>query len=208
MKVIGVTGNSGSGKSTISTIIKNNLGCTVVSADSLAKKINVPGTEYYEKTIELLGREILKEDGTIDRKKLAKIIFSDAEIKANMNKLTAKYVGREILELVKQETRKTASEFIVIDAPLLFECGIYKICDYIIAVTCEEEHVKIKRICERDRLTPAQAKIRLDAQPDNDFYINKSNYVIYNNGNSTYPNLIKGVIKVIRQIKEDVQNKK
>lgn len=202
MKIIGVTGNSGSGKSTVSTIIKNNLGCTVISADNLAKKINIPGTEYYEKTIEIFGEGILKEDGTINRRKLAPILFSDVETKRKMNELTSKYVGGEIERLVNEEKSKSNNNFMVIDAPLLFECGVDKLCDYVIAVTCEEEDTKIKRICMRDKITRNQAKIRLDAQPNDEFYSSKADYTIYNNQNSLYINLIKGVIKVIHDIKD------
>lgn len=208
MKVIGVTGNSGSGKSTVSTIIKNNLGCTVICADNLAKKISIPGNEYYKKTIELFGTKILREDGTINRRKLAPILFTDVETKKKMNDLTAKYVGDEIERLVKEEKENGINEFIVIDAPLLFECGVDRLCDYIIAVTCQEEDTKIVRICARDKVTRRQAKVRLDAQPDDEFYLSKSNYRIYNNKNSTYGNLVKAVLKIIHQIKDDAKNNK
>lgn len=208
MKVIGVTGNSGSGKSTVCTIIKNNLGCTVIYADNLAKKINIPGSEYYEKTIELFGTKILREDGTINRRILAPILFTDVETKKKMNALTAQYVGGEIARLVEEEKLKGKNDFVVIDAPLLFECGVDRLCDYIIAVTCEEEETKIKRICERDRVTRRQAKVRLDAQPDNEFYLSRSNYSIYNNRNSTYINLVNGVVKLIHKIKDDIEKNK
>lgn len=202
MKVIGVTGNSGSGKSTVSTIIKNNLGCTVICADNLAKKINIPGSEYYQKTIELFGTEILREDGTINRRKLAPILFTDVETKKKMNELTAQYVGGEIERLIEEERLKGKNDFVVIDAPLLFECGVDKLCDYIITVTCDEEETKIQRICERDKVTRKQAKIRLDAQPNDEYYLSKSDYTIYNDQNSTYGNLISGVIKIIHDIKK------
>ena len=208
MKVIGVTGNSGSGKSTVSTIIKNNLGCNVISADNLAKRVNVPGSEYYKKTLELFGEEILREDGTINRRKLAPILFTNVETKRKMNELTAQYVGGEIERLVNEERLKGDKEFLVIDAPLLFECGVDKLCDYIIAVTCEEEDVKIHRICVRDRVSKRQAKVRLDAQPDEEFYTSKANYTIYNNKNSSYFNLVNGVVKLMHEIKDDIKKKK
>lgn len=201
MIIIGVTGNAGAGKSTVSTIIKNNLGCTVISADNLAKKVNIPGSEYYEKTLEMFGEEILNEDKSIDRKALAKILFSDAEIKRKMDALTAKYIGAELLRLAKEENKNPKNEFLVLDVPLLYECGIYKICNYVIAVTCEEEETKIDRIVERDRRTKAEAKAIINSQPDNEFYISKADYSVFNNKDSSYLNLIKGVIKIIRDIK-------
>ena len=204
MIVIGVTGNAGAGKSTVSAIIKNNLGCTVISADNLAKRIGVPGTEYYEKTVEMFGEDIINEDKTINRKVLADILFSDAEIKRKMDALTAKYIGAEILRLVKEECKKPNTEYLVLDVPLLYECRIYKICDYVIAVTCQEEETKIARIVERDRRTKKEAKAIIDSQPDNEFYISKADYSVFNNKDSSYLNLIKGVLKIIH----DIKNKK
>ena len=204
MIIIGVTGNAGAGKSTVSTIIKNNLGCTVISADNLAKKVNVPGSEYYEKTLEMFGEEVLNEDKSIDRKALAKILFSDAEIKRKMDALTAKYIGAELLRLAKEENKNPKNEFLVLDVPLLYECGIYKICNYVIAVTCEEEETKIARIVERDRRTKAEAKAIIDSQPNNEFYTSKADYSVYNNKDSSYLNLINGVLKIIH----DIKNKK
>ena len=202
MVVIGITGNTGSGKTTVSTIIKNNLNCTVISADYIAKKINVQGSKYYEETIELFGNKILKEDGTIDRRILAEIIFSDSELKKKLNKITAKYVGNEIENIVKEEKEKNKKKYIVTDATLLFQCRIDKLCDYIIAVVCENKEIKIRRIVSRDKLTRNQAEARLNAQPNNDFYISQSDIVIYNNPDISYFVLIKEVLKVVHRIKK------
>ena len=208
MVVIGITGNSGSGKTTVSTIIKNNLNCTVVSADNIAKKINIPESEYYKETIKLMGEEILKEDSTIDRRKLASILFTNSEIKKQMNEITARYVGNEIEKIINEEAEAKENNFIVIDAPLLYECGIDKLCTYVIAVTCLEKETKIRRICVRDRLTRNQAELRLNAQPDSDFYANKADYVIYNEATTNYLNLVIDVLKVVHKIKKSEKRKR
>lgn len=201
MKVIGVTGNHGSGKSTVSTIIKNNTGCTVISADIIAKKINVPGTEFYEKTVGVFGEEILNEDKTIDRKKMADKLFAEESLRLQMNVHTAKYAGDEIRRMIKEEEKSGKNDILVLDAPLLFECKLDDVCDYIIAVVCEDEMSKIKRICERDRKRPAQARLRLSAQPDNEFYTSRADYVVDNTKFNAYFDLIKKVLKIVHEIR-------
>ena len=96
----------------------------------------------------------------------------------------------------------------VVDAPLLFECGVDKLCDYTIAVVCESKEAKIRRIISRDRLTRNQAEARLDAQPNNEFYTSKADIVIHNEIYYKYHKLIKDVIRVVHKIKADVRNKK
>lgn len=206
MIVIGVTGNTGAGKTTVSTIIKNNLNCTIISADNIAKKINVPGSKYYEETIKLCGKEILSKDDTIDRRKLAEILFSNPEIKNNMNLLTAKYVVDEIkrlLKIEKESKKESKKEIVVIDAPLLYECKVDALCNYVISVTCDNKELKIRRICSRDKLTRNQAESRLNAQPNSDFYKSKADFNISNEKDSNYFALVKDVIKVIHKIKKE-----
>lgn len=203
MKVVGITGSSGSGKTTVSTIIKNNTGCKVISADSMAKKLNNPGTEYYDETIKLFGTEILDENQKINRKKLASILFTQEELRKKMNEITAKYVGSEIKRIINAFKRKKENEIVVVDAPLLFECGLDSICDYIIAVVCEEDALKVQRICNRDKIRTSQAKTRLKAQPSDEFYTSRANYVINNSREVAYAHLIKKVIKIVHEIKGD-----
>ena len=207
MTIIGVTGGTGTGKTTVSTIIKNTLDCIVISADYVAKKINVPGTEYYKETVELFGEEILKPDKTLDRRKMAEIIFSDSEAKEKMNVITTKYVGGKIEDLIKEEGEKNPEAFVIIDAPLLFECGLDKLCDYIIAIVCESKEARIRRITVRDRLTRNQAEARIDAQPNNDFYESRADFVIHNELYYKYYKLIKDVQKVVYKIKRKVSEK-
>ena len=207
MKVIGITGSSGSGKTTVSTIIKNNTGCRIISADAIARDLNVPGEKYYDETLELLGTDILKEDKKVDRKKMATILFSDEELREKMNAITSKYVGGEIKKRIQTVRKKNVDELLVIDAPLLFECGLENVCDYIIAVVCKEDTLKIQRICHRDRLRTNQAKSRLEAQHDDEYYTSRANYIVDNSRETSYEHLIKRVIKIIHEIKGDKEKK-
>ena len=92
MIIIGVTGRSGSGKSTVSTIIKNNTGALVIDADMIVKELMAPGEKYYDDVVKMFGDEIVnknpgKKFGRINNPKLADIIFEDSEKREKLNKL-------------------------------------------------------------------------------------------------------------------------
>ena len=209
MIIIGVTGNTGAGKSTVSTIIKNNTKALVLDADIIAKSIMEPGNEYYEEVVELFGQKILqtkpaKNKGKIDKASLAKIIFNDNEKREQMNKITFKYVGKEIKKEILENQNK---EIIVLDVPLLYESGFNKICNYVIGVVADEE-TKIERIKERDKLNLNQIKKRLETQKDEELYKSKADFIIENPKRNRYINLVKDTLKVIHKIKDETINKK
>ncbi len=205
MIVIGVTGNTGSGKSTVSTIIKNNTGALVIDADKVVKELMVSGNEYYEETVKLFGEVIVnKEKQKIDNKKLAKIIFEDEEKREKLNKLTFKYVGKRTKELILENKEK---EVVVLDFPLLYEGKFDKICNCVIAVVSDEE-TKISRIKERDRITKEAAKKRLGAQIDEEELKKKADYIVDNSNNVKYFSLVKNVVNLVHKIKRDVEEKK
>lgn len=204
MIIVGVTGNTGAGKTTVSTIIKNNMNAVVIDADKISKDLMQPGEEYYEKILELFGRnEVLhsktsKNRQKINRTKLAKIIFEDEEKREMLNTLTFKYVGKEIK---KQILENKDREMIVLDIPLLYEGGYDKICNYVIAVVSSED-AKIERIFQRDKISREEVKTRLKAQQTDDFFKERANYVINNPGSYRYIALVKDTIKVIHDIKD------
>lgn len=205
MIVIGVTGNTGSGKSTVSTIIKNNTGALVIDADKVVKELMVSGNEYYEETVKLFGEVIVnKEKQKIDNKKLAKIIFEDEEKREKLNKLTFKYIGKRTKELILENKEK---EVVVLDFPLLYEGKFDKICNCVIAVVSDEE-TKISRIKERDRITKEAAKKRLGAQIDEEELKKKADYIVDNSNNVKYFSLVKNVVNLVHKIKRDVEEKK
>ena len=209
MIIIGVTGNTGSGKSTVSTIIKNNTGAFVIDADQVAKQLMLPGEDYYNDVVKLFGNDILynkkeKHKGKINNSKLAKHIFSDEEKREQLNKITFKYVGKKTKELIMENKDK---EVIVLDFPLLYEGGFDKICNCIIGVVADRE-TKISRIRERDKLTAEQAALRLDSQADEEKLKEEVNYVVNNSENVRYISLVKDVVKLIHKIKRDEEEKK
>ena len=130
--------------------------------------------------VNLFGKEILKDDGKLNRKEIARTIYKNKEKRRALNRLTFKYVVDDINEQIK-EAEKQDYKYIGIDVPLLYEAKMERICDYVIAVVAEDQK-KINRICQRDNITEELAKERLKIQNDNEFFVKKADFVIHNDG--------------------------
>lgn len=178
MKVIGITGSSGSGKTALSKIISEKEFAKIIDADKVVKEMSVPGTEYLNSIKETFGKEVFLENGSLDRKKLASKIYNDKNACDALNKLTFKFVVDEIIKRL-EESKKKNFEYIAIDAPLLFESNLNKYCDYVISLVADEI-TKIKRICKRDKIDEETARKRLQIQQTNEYYIQKSDFIIEN----------------------------
>lgn len=194
MKIIGITGSSGSGKTTVSNAFGEKYLAEIINADKVVKEMSIPGTEYMKKIEENFGKEVFLSDGNLNRKLLAEKIYHNSNDLETLNKLTFKYVVNEIKRRVLSV--KNNIDFIVIDAPLLIESGLDKLCDYIIAVIADE-NVKIKRICARDDLSLDTAKKRLQIQKEDSFYVEKASFVISNNEENGLEEKIEDIVKQI-----------
>ena len=201
MKVIGVTGSSGAGKTTLSKILNEQADIKVIDADKVVKKMSVPGTEYLNAIKETFGKEVFYEDGSLNRKELARKIYNDNSSRENLNSLTFNYVVKEIISRLKQVNDENI-KFTIIDAPLLFESGLDKCCDYVIALVADQE-LKIRRICKRDNIDEETAKSRLNIQNEDSYYTEKSDFVIHNKKNC---NLKIEVEKIFEQINDKEGN--
>lgn len=173
--IIGITGSSGSGKSLVSELLSKRLNANLICADEIVKKMQIKGNRYLEEIIHVFGKEILLPSGELDRNKLAIIVFQDSEKKQKLDKLTEKYVVEE----VKQQIQTQSDKNTIIDAPLLIETKLNDYCDIVIAVI-SNKNLQIERICKRDKIDEAYAKLRLNTQQDNEFYIEHADYVIEN----------------------------
>lgn len=199
MKIIGITGPSGAGKTTLSTLLKSNYNATIIDADAVAKKLSTDITsEYYKEMVKLFGKGTLQEDKQLNRKKIAVIIYNDREKKRALNKLTFKYVVDDINRQV-EELRNSEYEYLGIDVPLLYEAKMEKICDYVIAVVAEDKE-KVLRICKRDNISEDLAKKRLEIQNNNEFFASKADFVIHNDG--SLDKLEKSLEEIIEKIWE------
>lgn len=190
--IIGITGSSGAGKSTICEALKKNYKAKIINADKIAKKLSKKGTSYLIDIIKKFGKDIVDEEGELKRKKLAEIIYSDPKKREELNNCTFKYIKKEIEKEIKKIDEDTIA---VIDAPLLFESELNKICDKVIGVISKKE-LQIERIVARDNIDYEQAEKRLAAQQTNEFYIKNCDDIIENNNN------LVNVEKVIQDILE------
>lgn len=163
MKIIGLTGGTGSGKGFVSERLKARR-AFVMDADAIAHEIIEKGKPAYDEIVDYFGKDILDENGEIIRRKLGDIVFSDKDKLAFLNSCTHKYINMEILKKIEEVKPQTnVYSAIVIDAPLLAEAGLTDICDDIWVVYADSE-VRVKRIMERDSITEEQARNRIASQ--------------------------------------------
>lgn len=193
MKIIGITGSSGAGKTTLSKILNERKDVKVIDADKVVRELNIPGTEYMKAIRQTFGIEVFLDDGNLNRKKLASKIYNDNKSRENLNSLTFKYVVDEILRRIKNIKDENIN-IVVIDAPLLFESGLEKCCDAVVALIADKK-LKIKRICKRDNIDEETAEKRLDIQQDDDYYIKRADYVIINKENCDLKSEIDKIFK-------------
>ena len=129
MKLIGITGGVGAGKTMVLGLLKELCRCRVLLADEVGNEVKLPGQPCYERLVQLLGRQVLAEDGTIDKKKMAGLIFSDPALLDRVNGIIHPEVKRYILEQEEEERRKGEADYFFLEAALLIECGYEAILD-------------------------------------------------------------------------------
>ena len=177
--VVGLTGQTGSGKSTVSRIL-TDCGIPVIDCDRLAREAVEPGSECLLQLVQAFGAKILQQDGSLDRAKMAAIAFPDPEKLGMLNSITHKAILR-LLEKRLEMLVSAGETLVVVDAPTLFESGADEFCSIVISVIAPES-LRYERILERDHLEPESAKRRMGAQKDDNFYTGRSDYVLVNDG--------------------------
>ncbi len=161
MKVIGLTGGIGSGKSTVAQFLAE-LGAAVIDADRIGHEALKPGGEACQQILEAFGKEMATPLGDIDRKKLGGIVFNDAEALAQLNRI----VHPRIYDMVKaqlEEYRRQLVDMLVLEAPLLVEAGWMSLVDEV-WVTVASEATVLKRIKERTGLSEQETMARIRSQ--------------------------------------------
>lgn len=174
-KIIGLTGPTGAGKTTISQIFAD-LGCVMVDCDKIAHEVTSYNVDCLKDLCYAFGDDILNETGSLNRALLAQRAFANAEQTQKLNRVTHPWILKEIHMLIKQYKKQCAA-VIVLDAPLLFESGLQQECQKTIAVLAPLQ-VRLNRIMQRDQLTKEQALLRIDAQQQDAFYVSQSDLVL------------------------------
>ena len=138
MYVIGITGGVGAGKTKILTYLSEHYSCRIILADEVANQLKEPGQKCYEEIVTLLGTQILKPDGTIDRLKMAERIFSDQELLRRVNEIIHPAVKEYILQVIEEERRRDKIDFLFLEAALLIEEGYESVVDELWYIYADE----------------------------------------------------------------------
>ena len=178
IRIIGLTGTTGSGKSTVSGMLKE-FGFSIIDCDKLTKSGIYEG-ETLVKLSEAFGKDILDENGCLLRQKLAEVAFLNKENTEKLNSITHPVIMIKILSEIEKR-KEEGAKFIVLDAPTLFKAQCDKLCCKIISVISSKEK-RLERIITRDNITKELAQKRINAQKEDSFYTDRSDYVIINEG--------------------------
>ncbi len=171
--IVGLTGPTGAGKSSL-WMACFDFNLALVDCDRVAREAVEKGTEGLKALCEAFGYEILNADGTLNRKKLASIAFASPDKTELLNNTIFPFI--KVLVLKEAEYGNT-----LLDAPTLFESELDKVCFKTIAILADKD-IRLKRIIERDNLTEEEALLRMNAGKDDEYYIERADYVLYNNG--------------------------
>lgn len=178
--IIGLTGGIVGGKSTVASMFRD-LGAKIVDVDKLGHSVILPHRPAWEKIIRLFGKDILRNDLTIERKKFGKIVFTNPTLLKKLNKIT----HPEIIKLIKREINlaknKTNSQekILIIDAALIYEAKIDKLMDKIIVVYINKDE-QVKRLVKRNNLSKEETLQRIKSQMSMKEKVKIADYVIDN----------------------------
>lgn len=177
--MVGLTGGIASGKSTVARFFAE-LGIPVVDADRIAREVVEPGSEGLRDIVAEFGEDVLAPDGTLDRKKLAAIVFGDAEARAKLNAITHPRIGALSAQRVT-ELSESGAPYVVYEAALLVENGIHRGLPALVVVSAKRE-TQLARMMERDGFTEEEARARLDAQLPLEKKLEVADFVVDNDG--------------------------
>jgi dephospho-CoA kinase len=179
MKVVGLTGGIGCGKSTVARLLVER-GARLIDADALARVVVEPGRPAHADIVAEYGNAVLNPDRTLNREALAAIVFNDPSRRDRLNRITHPRIGEEMLRLIKS-CQDAGAAVAIIDAALLLESPATRWIKPVIVVVCDPA-IRIPRIAERDRASIAEIQARIDSQWSDAERAAKADYVIDNSG--------------------------
>lgn len=180
MLIVGLTGGVASGKTAISQVLKAE-GAYIIDADQIARELVQPQKPAWSELIGAFGKEILQEDGSIHRKKLADKVFVDPKKRKLLNQILHPRIKEEMDRRTKEIGQKDPQAIVVIDAPLIIELGNQRDMDKLIVVASTQTQ-QIKRLKERDGVSPEAALRIISSQMPVEEKVKLADYVIRNEG--------------------------
>ena len=181
IKIIGLTGPSGAGKTTFCSIA-DSFGIKSVDTDAVYHSLLVPPSPCLDELVSEFGSEILLPDGSLSRPTLASIVFDEKDTEkvklARLGEITHKYVLEKARKIIKAANAR-GEKAIIIDAPALYESGFDKECDFVICLLADPA-LRIKRIIDRDSISRERADARISGQKPDEFYSKRADYTLTN----------------------------
>ena len=195
-RIIGITGGIASGKSNICNIIKNE-GYVVIDSDKIVRDLSEIGLPIYNAILEKFGNDYLNEDKSLNKKKLAKLVFNNSSAKFVLDSITHPIV----LEEIKKEINKISDGLIFVDVPLLYEAKFDTLCDKVICAFVKKK-LQVERLMLRDGIDEDFALAKIHSQMDLYLKREKADYVVDTSGSFEETNKL--VIDVINKIKGEL----
>ena len=180
MKIIGITGGVGAGKSTVLDYLREQFQAYVIQADQVGHQVMEPGEICYSQVIALFGEHILKKDKTLDRKAVSDVVFGNEEKLKKLNGIIHPAVRQSVLEEIQlQKEKKTA--IVVVEAALLLEEHYEKFCDKVWYVQTDRE-IRISRLMENRGYSREKSESIISSQAPDEYFAKHADYIIRNNG--------------------------
>ena len=180
MKVIGITGGVGSGKSRVLEYLKDAYGAVVCQMDETARELQRKGTRCFDRIVEAFGAEILDDKGELDRAALGGIVFADEEKLAQLNGIVHPAVKDEVRRIIAKEERKNTN-LLIVESAILVEDHYEELCDELWYVYVKDE-IRKKRLLYSRGYEPGKVDSIIAAQPSKEIYMQHCDRVIDNNG--------------------------
>lgn len=174
--VIGLTGSFGSGKTTVAGFFRS-MGAQILDADKIAHAIIRPQAEAYKKIVKTFGKEIIKKDKSVDRDRLARIVFNNRVLLKKLNSI----IHPRVIRIIKEKIEKASKRIIILDVPLLIETGLKRRVDKIIVVNIARDR-QIERLRAKTGLSRQEILKRIKAQMPLNHKVRLADFVIDNSG--------------------------
>ena len=178
VSVIGLTGQSGAGKTTVCSIFEKN-GFSIINADTISREVTKKGSPCLDNIADVFPECIDSKTGELDRSKMGEVVFNDKDLLKVFSSIIYPYITTKVLSEIRNFDSQ-GKKLILLDAPTLFESRVDDFCNYNVCVIADET-IRFNRIIKRDNISQEMIMNRFNSQNDDKFYIDRSDMVIYNN---------------------------